>query len=236
LDNPNALLTKIEQARMWAYFHKDWLLQMREQLHPQLPPEFHIFVESEAILISPDDPVPVTSILPDVSVALRTSDTEKMEQPVSPEATNAVIEIDEPFETYTQYTLLIRRAPENLVVATLEILPPSNKGLGNRFDQEKHLRKRDSLLDAGINLLEVDALLEGDRTLPTSLAELAEYDRNSWTASHFDGRRKLRGWGWNQDDPLPSVSWTVANNVDVLVNLSLALEKAREFNRWGALV
>lgn len=235
MDAPNTLLTKIEQARLWAYFHKDWLLQMRQLLRPQLPEEFHIFVESEAILISPDDPVPVTSVLPDVSAAQRSSNAEQTEASVASEATSAVIEVDEPFETFSQYTLLIRRALENLVVAALEILSPSNKGIGNRLDQEKHLRKRDSLLEAGVNLLEIDALLQGERKLPASLDDLARYDRNTWTAAHLDGRRRLRGWGWNQDDPLPKVPWSVATGTDALVDLSLALEQAREFNRWDDL-
>lgn len=236
MNHPNSLLTKIEQAGMWAYFHKDWLLQMRELLRQQLPAEFHIFVESEAILISPDDPVPAAAVLPDISVARQQAATELKKPTQSQAATTAVIEIDEPFETFTQYTLLIRRAPENLVVAALEILSPSNKGRGNRLDQDNHRRKRNSLLDAGVNLLEIDALLEGDRALPHPLADLSKYDRNSWTAAHLHGRRKLRGWGWNQDDPLPNIPWTVAVNTDVLLNLTLALEQARQFNCWDELV
>jgi len=236
VDNPITLLTKIEQASLWAYFQKDWLLQMRQLLRPQLPEEFHIFVESEAILISRDDPVPVTSVLPDVSVAQRSSNAEQTETRISSEATSAVIEVDEPFETFSQYTLLIRRAPENLVVAALEILSPSNKAVGNRLDQGKQLRKRDALLEAGVNLLEIDALLQGERKLPASLDDLARYDRNTWTAAHLDGRRRLRGWGWNREEPLPNVPWNVATGADVLISLALALEQAREFNRWDDLV
>lgn len=35
------LLTRIERKRLWAYFHKDWLLQIRELLRPQLPAGWH---------------------------------------------------------------------------------------------------------------------------------------------------------------------------------------------------
>jgi hypothetical protein len=28
----NELLSKIETARLWSYFHKDWLLQIRQAL------------------------------------------------------------------------------------------------------------------------------------------------------------------------------------------------------------
>jgi hypothetical protein len=150
--------------------------------------------------------------------------------------TAAVIEVEETCETFNQYRLVIRRAPDNLVVAVLEILSPSNKGLGNRYDQEKHIRKRNSLLEAGVNLLEIDALLEGGRELPASISDLGSYDRIAWTAYHEDGRRKLRGWGWNEANPLPVISWSVEGDLNVVVDLGLALEQAREFNRWDSLV
>ena len=75
--------------------------------------------------------------------------------------------------------LLIRRAPENQVVAALELLSPSNKGIGNRWDREKHLRKRNAFLEAGVSLLEIDALTEGERVLPTSVKYLAHFQRNA---------------------------------------------------------
>lgn len=44
----------IEAARLWAYFHKDWLLSIRSLLRPQLPPQYFVFVESETHLVTPD--------------------------------------------------------------------------------------------------------------------------------------------------------------------------------------
>ena len=38
-------------------------------------------------------------------------------------------------------------------------------GLGNRLDQQKYLRKRGDYFDAGVNLLEIDSLTEGQRVL-----------------------------------------------------------------------
>lgn len=236
MQSPNSLLTKIERAGLWAYFHKDWLLQMRGLIRPQLPAQYHLFVESEAILISPEEKATPASVLPDASVARQESAAGPSSEPLPMGVTAAVIEVEETCETFNKYRLVIRRAPDNLVVAVLEILSPSNKGLGNRFDQEKHIRKRNSLLDAGVNLLEIDALLEGSRELPTSLSDLSSYDRIAWTASHEDGRRKLRGWGWNEADPLPVVSWSVEGDLEVVVDFRLAFDQAREFNQWDSLV
>jgi hypothetical protein len=229
------LLTGIERAGLWAYFHKDWLLQLRSLIRPQLPPEYRIFVESEAILIAPGASTVTATVLPDVAVA-RGKAAGSTPARGAMAATAALIEVEEECETFTKYWLLIRRAPENLVVASLEILSPSNKGLGNRFDRDNHLRKRESLLDAGVSVMEVDALLSGQRLLPAALSDLARFERNAWMAFHRDGRRKFRGWGWNEPDPPPIATWVVEGDLEVLADLPLALEQAREFNRWDSFV
>ena len=77
---------------------------------------------------------------------------------------------------------------------------------------------------------------EGQRVLPAPLSALAQFDRNAWSVFHKDGRRRFRGWAWNDPDPLPVVPWTVENGLEVLVDLGLAIEHARAFNRWDDLV
>ena len=236
MENPNTLLSQIEAARLWAYFHKDWLLSIRGLLRPQLPPQYFVFVESETLLVTPDVDEAFPAVLPDVSVARpeRYADAAWQRQPSR--ATAAVLELDEPCEVFCKYTLLIRRAPENQVVAALEMLSPSNKGIGNRWDREKYLRKRDAFLEAGVSLLEIDALTEGERVLPNSAKYLARFPRNAWSVFHHDGRRSLRGWGWTEDDRLPVMAWTIERELTVLVDLAEAMEQACEFNRWEDLV
>ena len=237
MESPNELLWRIEYARMWAYFHKDWLLSIRSALRPQLPSEYHLFVESEAILISPTDGDVAGALLPDLALSRSDVPNHAARTHRHAKGTAAVVEVDEPCEIDTKYSLLIRRAPENQVVAVLEILSPSNKGLGNRFDEEKHLRKRRSLLEAGVQLMEIDALVQGHRDLPNPLmARLFEFKRVAWAASHFDGRRQYRGWGWNEADSLPVIPWFVDDRVEVCVDLSESLRQAVEFNRWSKLV
>jgi len=236
MENANSLLAKIEAAHLWAYFHKDWLLSIRERLRPQLPARYFVFVESETLLVTPDGDEPSLAVLPDVSVARAARDGEQAGQPQWKGATAAVLELDEPCEIFCKYTLLIRRAPENQVVAALELLSPSNKGLGNRWDRDKYLRKRNAFLEAGVSLLEIDALTAGERVLPNSVKYLARFQRNAWTAYYHDGRRSLRGWGWNEADPLPVIDWTIEPGQVLLVDLAATLAHACEFNRWEDLV
>jgi len=250
----NDLLTRIESARLWAYFHKDWLLQIRGALRPQLPGEYFLFVESETIVVSPTEGIVGSALLPDASVSRpRAPDSASRASGggasgsssapgASSEATAALIDVEEPCEILRKYSLVIRRSPENEVVATLEILSPSNKGVGSRLDLERHDRKRARLLEAGVNVFEVDALREGERVLPPSLRELdprdtlANCDRVAWTAFHHDGQRRLRAWGWSAPEPPPVVPWTIDERVEALVDLRATCEQALSFNRWEALV
>jgi hypothetical protein len=98
-------------------------------------------------------------------------------------------------------------------------------------------RKRDLLLAAGIQRMEIDALVDGRRTLPAPLTEkLAPFARVAWTANYVDGRRKYRGWGWREAGALPSIPWWIDDNLEVCIDLSESAAQAFEFNRWGELV
>lgn len=238
MENPNTLLTSIEAARLWNYFHKDWLLQMRLAVRRQLPADYRVFVESETVLITPDAwEASPPSIQPDIAVSRPVSaPSTQASTPQTDDATTAVIEAEEPCEIETHYSLIIRRAPENHVLAAAELLSPSNKGIGNRLDHQKYLRKRSEYLDAGISLLEIDALKQGDHVLPDALAELSRFDRVAWTAFHDAGLRRYRGCGWNEPDPLPEIIWRIDMAQTVRVDLTATLREAAEFNQWEALV
>lgn len=235
MENHNALLSGIENSRLWAYFHKDWLLQIRSLIRPQLPPEYYVFVESEAILISPDIEAPAEARMPDLALARSAPSSHGATDHAAGVVTAAVIDVEEPCEVFGKYTLLIRRAPQNEVVAALEILSPSNKGVGSRLDLDSHLRKRASYLEAGVSLLEIDALLNGERVLPPALHDLAPFGRAAWSAFHHLGSRRLQGWGWDEPDPIPVIPWVVEDGLPILVDLRAAMDQACEFNQWEDL-
>lgn len=230
----NALLARIESSQLWAYFHKDWLLQIRSQIRPQLPRAYSIFVESEAILVAPAAGEPAMSVQPDISVARPEGLTDHSAAAAAGAA--AVVEVEEPCELVTSYTLLIRRAPENRLVAVAELPSPSNKVVHGVWDRDSFLRKRHQYLESGVNLLEIDALTGGERMFPQSLASLSQFSRCAWSAFHDNGRRRWRGWGWNDIDPPPSIAWRVEGNLSVSVDLGETIRQAAQFNPWESLV
>lgn len=236
MNNLNELLDRVETAGLWAFFHKDWLLEIRTHLRPQLPPDYHLFVESESILISPDGDSPAVPILPDLSVARAETMRTAAPSGTQPEPTAAVIEYVEEVEVDSKYSLLIRRAPKNRIVAALEIVSPTNKGTSSRLDREKFLAKRDGYFEAGVSYLEIDALRNGPRVLPSPLNGLAAFERNAWTAFHQRGQRRVRGCGWNRIDAPPVVPWMIEEKLTLTVDFTETLRSASEFNRWPQLV
>jgi len=126
--NPNLLLAQIEARHLWAYFHKDWIVEIRRLLRPQLPDNYYVFIESETVLVSPDGLEVAAKSSPDVAIT-------QAEHPgglVSNEpegATVAVVDLEESVEIFNKYSLVIRRSPDQQLIAALEIVSPSNKGL-----------------------------------------------------------------------------------------------------------
>jgi hypothetical protein len=201
-----------------------------------LPQDYSIVVESETILVAPAAvrSTGPTAISPDIAVA-------RQPQPSAGsvssrlESTAAMLEVVEEIEHFTQYSLVVRRSPENQVVAAAEVLSPTNKGVHGWLDKEKYLKKRDTYLAAGVNLLEIDALVEGDRVLPARLEKLGVFERNAWTVLQRASNRRYRGLGWNSDDPLPVVAWPIEENLVVPLALGLAVQQACQFNPWERL-
>ena len=98
-DHPNDLLSRIEARRLWAYFHKDWLLQIRGMVREQLPRGYAVLVESETILVSPSGEERERTALPDLGVVRQAP------QPKGPgtgKATAAVLEVEEECEIFVQ--------------------------------------------------------------------------------------------------------------------------------------
>ncbi len=104
--------------------------------------------------------------------------------------------------------------------------------------KEKYLNKRSQYLDGldgGVNILEIDALLGGDRLLPPRLTALSRFGRNIWTVLHGGGKPEWRGWGWNPADGIPKIDWSIEEQMEIDIDLSLALQQAYQFNPWEEL-
>src|SRR5688572_6967772 len=135
----NELLARIEERQLWEHFHKDFLIEVRNLLRRQLPREYHVFVESTALVIAPFSGERIASTGPDLAVVRAEG---AAIQQARDRGVAATVVVEESVQMYTAYTLVVRRAPDSRVVAACEMLSPSNKGVSGKIDREKYLRKR----------------------------------------------------------------------------------------------
>jgi hypothetical protein len=229
---------QIERQGLWWVFHKHLMVEMFEWLRQRLGDEYLVDFDSQVLLI-PYAPGPVRSLLPDVSVAAL-APARVIAVPAGPEATPALLEVDEELTEVEQYSIHIRQRnqPDLLdplgfqVVAVVELLSPSNKGQTGSADRRKFLAKRHSYLASPVSYTEIDLLMAGERDLPQPVEPLEAYPYMVWSSQVQTQARHYWGWGWETADPLPAITVPLDYpNVHTL-DLAWCYQQAYVRNRW----
>jgi hypothetical protein len=105
--------------------------------------------------------------------------------------------LDEPKQLYVQ----IRRVPEQNVVTEVELLSPSNKRKGGE-DRAAYLAKRRVLFHHGVNLVEIDLLLAGERLKMRQQLPQGHYYA---FVTHARAAHECDVYGWNVRSKLPTI-------------------------------
>ena len=204
----------LEDPAFWPDFHARFITYWCDALRELLPAGYEARVDERVNLIE-TSPQAMRQIGPDVLVSHEGPPGYAARQP-------GVAAILEPApipllihegvrETYIE----ILRRPERSVVATLELLSPSNKENPGRA---LYLAKRNALLRADVHLVELDLLLGGLR-LPLAAA----YPPGDYFAlvSRADKRPICHVYGWSIWQPLPTIPIPLrAPDADVLTDLA----------------
>ena len=142
----------------WGDVHTSLVIYARNQLQKVLPKDLRARVEERVVITGLGRP---RSVYTDVRVI---ETKRKSRRPAKAAARVAVAEplvIDLPDEPETQTFVEIRDlSADSRVVTVLEVLSPSNKKPGDA--QEQYLRNQLECLHAGVSLVEIDLLREGD--------------------------------------------------------------------------
>jgi len=156
----------IERPEIWPDFHDSLIAMIRGVLQPLLRPRYAALTQDRLYVVEADRP-----IRPDVSL-IRTSSRRPRD------AATAVLEADEPAAVFELWRDEIREpliqivepAAGNRLVTAIEVLSPENKqgGPGRR----SYLRKRDEFWQGGANLVEIDLLRAGRRTVRVGSEQL----------------------------------------------------------------
>src|SRR5262249_40382647 len=155
----------IERPEIFPDFHLRFIGIVAAHLQPLLRPKYLALTQERLILVEPE-----TVRYPDVAVV-------KSPKLTGPSPATAVLEPDAPAlfdlsheEIRQPYLTIIEPAARNRIITAIEVLSPSNKESGE--GRKSYLAKRDEFWDAGVNLVEIDLLREGARTIRVSQERL----------------------------------------------------------------
>lgn len=189
----------LEQSGAWGDFHLEFISCLRSALRCQLPSNYNARIQERVTVIESFE-VPPRSYEPDLMIL--------------------------PEEEERQHYIEIYDQPEQILVAIVELLSPTNKLSHGR---EQYLLKRDAVLRQDVHLIELDLLACGQR-LPT--AEPYPQDDYYAFVARADRRPLCDVYHWCVRQPLPPVPIPLyAGDADVIVELQSVFTEA--FARGG---
>ena len=220
----------IEYRQRWADFHHELIGSFRAALNRVLPEDYFATIDERLKLLSGGERSE-TAALPDVSVvhdpdapggnrrpagsAVATLDPHVLPQSVG--------WLDEPKESFIE----IFHLPDENLVTSVEILPPSNKREPGRSE---FIYKRQNLLSRLVNLVEVDLLLGGER-LPL-LKPLPTGDYYTFV-TRTGSSDKCEVYAWDVRQALPTIPIPLQEgDGDVPLDLAAVFAEVYERGRY----
>lgn len=194
---------------IWPDVHQSLANEIRKRLAPQLRPGY---VARLALTVFHDDPSidGIGIVYPDVEITRRSMGAllhELQARVVEPMATDIrvswqpippaplVVPILDALE-FHQVTVEVRDTLKNELVTAIELISPANKREPGLAEYQK---KRQKLMDAGVNLLEIDLIRRGTRPIAHPRLPDSAY----LVALTRSFSRKLELWPLRLQDFLP---------------------------------
>jgi hypothetical protein len=160
----------IEAGGLWADFHNHLIERIADHLADSAPERYLVRTGERSYLVLVEEEGKMTyPFLPDASITTpeRPKKPSRMKGgaavaeaagPAAPLVLRAAIE-EEHREAFVE---IYEATPEQRLVTTVEVLSPSNKRSGSE-GRDLYLRKRQSVMLGGVNLVEIDLLRGGER-------------------------------------------------------------------------
>ena len=228
----------IEACGLWEDFHFDLIAECKRELARSAPERYLVRAGERSYLIFVEAEGKVTRpFVPDVSVTA----TERRKRPPKKRGGTAVAELavgEEPVvlrafieeEHREAFVEIYEATPEQRLVTAVEVLSPANKR-ANSPGRDLYLRKRQSLMLGGVNLVEIDLLRGGER-LPML---------DPWPASPYTlmvARAKKPHaclvWQGHFRKPLPAVPVPLAKpDADLSLDLQPLVDAVYERSRYA---
>lgn len=214
----------IEASGHWQDFHASLLFIAREQILATLPDRYDAGIEERVQLFDQGD-LGTQTFRPDVSIRKATGAPSLGGIAILADLEPVVLESPK-FDTDSVGFIEIRTLPGSELVTVIEILSPTNKV---EPDRSSYLAKMEKFREAGVNLVEIDLLLDGKR-LPTREALPAgDYFTFVRRKANYP---KAEVYAWSLRRKLPKIPIPLKPaDGDVTLDLHLAFKET--FERGG---
>ncbi|HEY2588842.1 MAG TPA: DUF4058 family protein [Tepidisphaeraceae bacterium] len=219
----------IEASGRWVGFHNILITHCSELLNAELPENYAAVVEGRLKLVDLSNDSLRRQRRPDVAV-VSDLDTPNVSgaaaAAVATEINPTMVTLPECEEVPESYIEIIS-LPDRELVTSIEILSPTNK---SKADGGDCLAKRAALLRRGINLVEIDLPLGGDR-LPAR-DPLPPGDFCAFV-SRRERRPKAEVYAWSIGRAIPRIPIPLKSpDPDVLLELGAAFKTAYDRGRY----
>lgn len=219
----------LESAALWPDFHSTFINYWREAIADSLPDHYEASLSERVYLVEVDPDVRAI-VYPDVTVVQRTESKVETSGFAASAATTVepvtipLTLLEGPRELFIE----VVHRPDRSLVATLELLSPSNTRAPGRM---QYLAKRNALLRQEVHLVELD-LLRGGARLP--LAGRYPPGDAFYLVSRGDRRPDCQVYAWPLSSPLPTVPVPLRSpDADLLVDLARVFHTAYERGRFA---
>jgi hypothetical protein len=219
----------IEISGRWVGFHNMLIANCTALLNARLPDHYAAIPDERVELVDLSDGPSRRQRRPDIAVARELGATKDFRGSASAVATELapttvrLPDYDEIPEAYIE----IVSVPDQELVTSIEILSPTNK---SRADGGDYLAKRAAVLCRGVNLVEIDLLLGGDR-LP-AMDPLPPGDFYAFV-SRRERRPESDVYAWSIRRPIPNIPIPLkAPDPDVVLDLATAFATTYDQGRY----
>lgn len=208
----------IESSNRWNDFHHGMLVAMRTQMNAGLPPEFIARLGTRVQMTAED--VPPSANSKALSTASHMNGPHRLPQDMGAPG------------AYEQLFIDVLHVPRQRTVAHVEMLCPPNKAGCN--DRTAYLATRRDLVHHGVNLVEIDLLLQGER-----LPMLAPLPRGNYYAfvTRSVSPSNCDIYSWSIRDPLPVVPVPIDDEGrEIGLNVAAAFSDTYEHGRYDRVL
>ncbi|QDT38602.1 DUF4058 family protein [Stratiformator vulcanicus] len=151
----------LQSPRLWPGCHNRLADEISSLLNKLLPEGYYADIEMREEIDIVGDIGP-KHFVADVSIQREKTLVDSAVATVPRAETSACVELVLETEPVRYANVMIKEADQHAVITSIEILSPANKRPGQ--DRQAFVTKRDELLAAGVSILEIDLLRNGQRT------------------------------------------------------------------------